>query len=111
MAEPFFTGCMNISPTRRFRCAVGSLDNDSGEDPDVDVSATSTARGISITHHAYPSKRQKRNPADEQVATSVVSNIVPEAIADGDQTPGKANPVEEKERKQVRILQYFEVVE
>ena len=45
------------------------------------------------------------------IRISVVSNIVPEAIADGDQTSGKANPVEEKKRKQVQVLQYFEVAE
>ena len=97
---------MNISPTRRFRCGVGSLDNDSDEDPEIEVSANSTSCGISITHHAFPSpsKRQKMNPANERVAKSspnVVPNIVPEATADGDQTPGEAIPVEEKKRNQV----------
>jgi hypothetical protein len=86
--------------------AVGSLDNDSDEDPEIEVSAVSRSCGISITHHAFPSKRQKMNPADEQVANpspSAVSNIVPEATADDDQTPGEANPVEEKKRNQVRV--------
>ena len=32
---------------------------------------------------------------------NVVSNIVPEATADDDQTPGEVNPVEEKKRNQV----------
>ena len=95
---------MNISPSRRFRCGVGSLDNDSDEDPEIEVSANSTSCGISITHHAFPSKRRKMNPASERVAKSspnVVSNTVPEATADDDQTPGEANPFEEKKRNQV----------
>jgi hypothetical protein len=94
---------MNISPTRRFRCAIGSLDDDSDEDPEIDMSATSTRCGIRITHHAFPSKRQRMNPADEQVAKSspnVVSNVEPEATSE---TPGEANPVEEKKRNQVCI--------
>lgn len=44
------------------------------------------------------------NPASERVAKSspnVVSNTVPEATADDDQTPGEANPFEEKKRNQV----------
>ena len=104
---------MNISPTRRFRRAVGSLDSDSDEDPEIDVSAVSTSHAISITHYAFPSKRQM-NPADEQVAKSspsAASNILPEATADDDQTPGEAKPIEEKERNQVRLSWYFEVAE
>jgi len=99
---------MNISPTRRFRRAVGTLDDDSDEDPEIDVSATSTSCGIRITHHAFPSKRQKMNPANEQVAKSspnVISSMEPEATAEG-QTPGEANPVKEKQRKQVRVSCY-----
>ena len=99
---------MNISPTRRFRRAVGSLDNDSDEDPEIDVSAVSTSCGMSIAHYAFPSKRQKMNPADKRVA-SVASNIVPEATAD-DQKPGEAK-IEAKERNQVRLSRYFEVAE
>ena len=104
---------MNFSPTRRFRCGVGSLDNDSDEDPEIDISATSTSSDLRITHHVFPSKRQKLNPANEQVAKSssnVVSNIELEVTADDDQTPGEANPVEEKKRNQVGILFYFEVL-
>ena len=95
---------MNISPTRRFRCAVGSLDNDSDEDPEIDMSAVSTPCGMSVAHYAFPSKKQKMNPADERVAKSspsVASNIVPEATAD-DQKPGDAK-IEAKERNQVRL--------
>jgi hypothetical protein len=95
---------MNISPTRRFHRAVGSLDNDSDEDPEIDVSAVSTPCGMSFAHYAFPSKRQKINPADERVAESspsVASNIVPEATAD-DQKPGEAK-IEAKERNQVRL--------
>jgi len=102
---------MNVSPTRRFRRAVGTLDDDSDEDPEIDVSATSTPYGIRIAHHAFPSKRQKMNPANEQVAESfpnVISSMEPEATADG-QTPGEAGPVKEKKRKQVRVSCYFEV--
>ena len=90
---------MNISPTKRFRRAVGSLDNDSDEDPEIDVSAVSTPCGMSFAHYAFPSKRQKINPANERVAKSspsVASNIVPEATAD-DQKP----EAEAKERNQV----------
>jgi len=97
---------LNTSPTRRFRGAIGSLDNDSDEDPEIDVSAVSTPCGMNITHYAFPSKRQKMNPADEQVATSsptVVSNIVPEATSGGDPKPGEAKPTEEKDRSQVRL--------
>jgi hypothetical protein len=95
---------MNISPTRKFRRGVGSLDNDSDEAPEIEVSAASTSRSTRITHHAYPSKRQKMNPADEQVAKSspsVVSNIAPEATAGNDQIPGEAK---ESKRNQVRVL-------
>jgi hypothetical protein len=109
--SPFFSSNMNVSPTKRFRRAVGTLDDDSDEDPEIDLSATSTPCGIRITHHTFPSKRQKMKPADEQVAKSspgVMSNIEPEATAD-DQTPGEANPVKEKKRKQVRVSCYFEV--
>ena len=103
---------MNISPTRRFHCAVGSLDNDSSEVPEVDVSAVSTSYGMSIAHYAFPSKRQKTNPADERIAKSspsVASNIVPKATAD-DQKPGEAK-IGVKERNQVRLSRYFEVAE
>jgi hypothetical protein len=98
---------MNVSPTRRFRRAVGKLD-DSDEDPEIDVSATSTPCGIRITHHAFPSKRQKMNPADEQVTKSspnVISSMEPEAA--DDQTPGETNCVKEKKRKQVRVSCYL----
>jgi len=101
---------MNVSPSRRFRRAVGTLDDDS-EDPEIDVSATSTPHGIRITHHAFPSKRQKMNPADEQVvkpSPNVISSMEPEATAD-DQTPGEADHVKQKKRKQVRVSCYFEV--
>ena len=101
---------MNVSPSRRFRRAVGTLDDDS-EDPEIDVSATSTPHGIRITHHAFPSKRQKMNPADEQVvkpSPNVISSMEPEATAD-DQTHGEVNSVKEKKRKQVRVSCYFEV--
>jgi len=104
---------MSISPTRKFRHAVGSLDNDS--DPEIDVSAVSTSCGMSITGYAFPSKRQKMNHTGEQVAKSspsVVSNIVPlEATAVNDQTSGEAKPFEEAERNQVRLSWYFEVAE
>jgi hypothetical protein len=105
---------MIISPTKRFRHAVGSLDNDSDENPEIDVSAASRSCGITITHHAFPPKRQKMNLPNEHVANpspSAVSNIVPEATVDDAQTPGEANPVEEKERNQVhdhhRILKWL----
>jgi hypothetical protein len=90
---------MNISPTRRFRRAVGTLD-DSDEDPEIDVSATSTPCTIRITHQAFPSKRQKMNPQVAESSPNVISSMEPEATAD-DQTPGEANPVKEKKRKQV----------
>ena len=90
---------MNISPTRRFRRAVGSLDNDSDEDFEIDASAVSTSCGTSITHYAFPSKRQKMNPADEQ--------IVSEAVGE----PGEAKPTEKKERSQVRLSWYFDMAE
>lgn len=105
---------MNFSPTKRFRCGVGSLDNDSDEDPEIDISVTSTSCGTRIAHHAFPSKRQKMNPANEQMAKSspnLVSNIESEATADDDQTPGEANRVEEKKRNQVRVSSYLEVAE
>ena len=91
---------MNISPTRRFRRAVGSLDNDSDDDPEIDVSAVSTSSGMNITHCAFPSKRQKMNPVNEQVAE-----------ADDDQKPGDAKITEAKERNQVRFSWYLEVAE
>ena|SRR6266545_2469054 len=101
-----------ISPTKRFHRAVGSLDDDSG---DLKASAVSTPRGMSITHFTFPSpsKRQKMNPADEQVAKSSpdVSNMEPEANENGDQTPREANPAQEKKRNQVRVSCYFEVAE
>ncbi len=101
-----------ISPTKRFRRAVGSLDDDSR---DLEASAVSTPCGMSITHFAFPSpsKRQKMNPADEQVAKSSpdMSNMEPEANENGDQTPREANPAQEKKRNQVRVSCYFEVTE
>jgi len=101
------------SPTKRFRHAVGSLDNDSDGDPEIEASAVSAACGMSVTHFAFPSKRQKTNPADECAAksSSNVSNIEPKATADNDPTPGEANPVEEKKRNQVRVSCYLEVAE
>ncbi len=105
-----------ISPTKRFRRAVGSLDDsDSNGDPEIEASAVSTPCGMSITHFALPSpsKRQKMNPADEQVAKSSpgVSNMEPEANENGDQTPREANPAQEKKRNQVQVSCYFEVAE
>lgn len=93
---------LNISPTKRFRRAVGSLDNDSDEDLEIDVSAISTPCGTSVTHHAFPSKRQKMNPVDEQVATPSPSNIVPEVTVDDDPKPGETKTTAEKKRNQVR---------
>ena len=99
---------MNVSPTRRFRCAVGLLDDEFDEDLEIDMSAVSTPSGTSITHHAFPSKRRKINPVGEQVAKSppsVVSKI--EATADCDQKSGVAKPIEEMERNQVRLIMVF----
>lgn len=88
---------MNFSPTRRFRRTVGSLDSDSDEDPEIDVSAVSMSCGMSVAHYAFPSKRQKMNPADERVTKSA-SNIVPETTGDSDdQKPGETK-IEAKER-------------
>jgi hypothetical protein len=89
---------MNTATTKRFRCAVGLLDSDSDEDLEIDASAASTSCGINITHRAFSSKRQKINHADEQVAksSSAMPDIVPEAIVE-------ANPIEERERNQVRV--------
>jgi hypothetical protein len=70
------------------------LDNDSDEDPEIDVSANLTSRGISITHYTFPSKRQKMNPANSQVAKAspnVVSNI--EATADESQNEKKLSAI------------------
>jgi len=95
---------MNVSPTRRFCRGVGSLDNDSDEDLEIDISATASSCGIRITHHAFPSKRQKMNSADgrgPRSSPNVAPNIEPEAAADGNRTPGEASPVEEKKRNQV----------
>lgn len=93
---------MNVSPTRRFRRAVGMLDNDSDDDPEIDVSATSTSYGVRITHQAFPSKRRKVNPANDQVvkpSPNVVSSTEPEATADN-HIPGEVNPVEEKRKQE-----------
>ena len=97
---------MNVSPTRRFHRGVGSLDKDSDEDPEIDTSATASPCGIKIAHHAFPTKQQKMNPADEHVPKSspnVAPNKEPEAAAAGDQLPGEAGFIKEKKRNQVRV--------
>ena len=107
-----YLGDMNTSPARRFCCGVGSLDNDSDEDPEVEMSAISTPRGTRVTHHAFPSKRRKMNPAGEEAA-KLFPNVVstgPETTAD-DQAPGEVNPTEEKKRNQARVSCFSKVVE
>lgn len=91
---------MNSPITKRFRRAqaVGSLDPNSDEELDIEVSATWTSGGVSITHQAFPSpsKRLKTQHAEDQTSTTTLTG------SDGsDRMCEGSNPQEEKKRNQV----------
>lgn len=44
--SPSFSSNMNISPASRFRRAVGTLDDDSDEDPGIDLSKMENKRKV-----------------------------------------------------------------
>ncbi len=99
---------MNTPTTKRFRHAVASMDTDSEEDIEIDMLATLTSVGVSITHQAFPSptKRLKTNHAGQAESAPHYTAMIP---LEGDATAAnlphaKENPAEEKRKNQVRFL-------
>jgi len=94
---------MNTPTTKRFRHAVGSVDTDSEEDTEIDISASLTSEGVSIKHQAFPTKRLKTNHSDGQAESAPHDTTVIPVDATVEHPHLKENPEEEKRKNQVRF--------
>jgi hypothetical protein len=83
------------------------MDTDSEEDVEIDMLATLTSVGVSITHQAFlsPTKRLKMNHVG-QAESAPHKIVIPleEDVTAADPPHAKENPAEEKRKNQVRFL-------
>jgi hypothetical protein len=86
-----------MNTPKRSRYAVGSIDTDSEEDTEIDISASLTPKGMSRTHQAFAAKRMKMNHSNVQ-AEFVPDNmtVIP--------TEDVAVPADEKRKNQACFL-------
>jgi len=89
---------MNVTPKKRLRQVVGSVDTDSAEDTEIDISASSTPKGVRITRRAFTTKWMRINHTIGQTEP-VPLNITASPMEDV--SAKMSNPADEKKRDQV----------
>jgi hypothetical protein len=94
-----------MNTPKRSRYAVGSIDTDSEEDTEIDISASLTPKGMSKTHQAFAAKRMKTNHPHMQ-AESVPDNmtVIPTEDVAVEHPHLKENPADEKRKNQACFL-------